>query len=166
MDQAVESYILSTISGRIDPYNVYPIAKEATKMTESNLSIRKFTRRTFDVDAVRVTERNLDAVAAWCNGKIITVKESVESTDGESSSVSRRHISVEVARPLSRSQTEAHVGDWVLYASKGFKVYGNRPFQKNFFEKAEEEPLEELLVTNEEPAVVTVIDSDNPVNIS
>lgn len=147
MNGSFESYIRNTISGQVDPYNVYPIAKEASKMTESNFVTRKFVRRTFDVDAVRVTERNLEAVAAWCNGKIITVTESIESTDGKSSSEERRHIAVEVARPMSRRQTEAHVGDWVLYASKGFKVYGNRPFLKNFVDKGE--TLEELRVTDE-----------------
>lgn len=115
------------------------------------LNVKKFMRRTFDVDAVLVTEENFEDVAAWCGGKIVTVNEPEGGLFDESHT--HRHISVEVSRPLSRRQTEAYVGDWVLYASKGFKVYTNRPFQKNFVERTEN--LEELFVTKEEIGVTS-----------
>ena len=116
--------------------------------TAPKLDIKRFMRRTFDVDAVQVTEENFDAVAEWCGGKIVTVKDAVSENkldlgtfDGQT------HISIDVARPLTRRQTEAYVGDWVLYANKGFKVYTNRPFVKNFVERNEE--LQELFVTTD-----------------
>lgn len=100
------------------------------------LDKRKFVRRTFEVEAVQVTEENFKEVAKWCGGRIVTVqdlanavvKEEVEERPAE------KHIAVEVARPLNRRQTQAYVGDWILFASNGFKVYTSRPFRKNFVE--------------------------------
>lgn len=114
--------------------------------TKATITPVKFVRRPFEVEAIQVTEENFDAVAEWCQGKIVTV------TPPEAglfeNPETQRHIAVEVARPLSRRQSEAYVGDWVLYAHKGFKVYSNRAFQKNFNEK-----LEELRVTSESAVV-------------
>ncbi len=44
----------------------------------------------------------------------------------------KKHISVPVKRPLNRRQTTAFVGDWVLKANKGFKVYTDKAFKENF----------------------------------
>lgn len=165
----------------------------------SAISPKQFMRRPFDVEAVQVTAENFEAVAKWCGGKIVTIK---ETDDNDVDTPEQRHISVDVARPLGRRQTEAYEGDWILYASKGFKVYANRPFQKNFVEKVanSDTPIvsqeafdklryelklandiahdrqltierltrdapQELMVTDE-PAVVTVQDSDEAVNVS
>lgn len=109
------------------------------------LDKRKFVRRTFEVEAVQVTEENFKEVAKWCGGRIVTVqdlanevvKEEVDESGKSLGSVERpseKHIAVEVARPLNRRQTEAYVGDWILFASNGFKVYTSRPFRKNFVE--------------------------------
>lgn len=108
------------------------------KVTE--VETKTYQRKPFEVEAIQVTEENFEQIAAWCGGSIVTVQ---ESQDDVLMAPEKRHISVDVARPLSRRQTEAYVGDWILYASKGFKVYADRPFRKNF-----EEKLEELFVTS------------------
>lgn len=83
------------------------------------MKTHKFARKPFYVDAVRVSESNMEEVAKWCDGKIET------NDDGT-------HIKVEVYRPFSDRQTQAYVGDWVLFAGSGFKVYTSKAFDKQF----------------------------------
>lgn len=96
---------------------------------ENTLELRTYHRKPFEVLAVRVTSENFEKVAEWCGGSITTVQ---ETSTGLIQMAPQRHISVPVHRPLSKRQTEARIGDWILYASKGYKVYANRPFLKNF----------------------------------
>ncbi|QGJ88052.1 hypothetical protein SEA_AVAZAK_75 [Gordonia phage Avazak] len=109
--------------------------------TQSVLKTQTFQRKPFQVEAVQITEENFEMVADWCGGSIVTVQEpSVKQLlPGEP----KRFIQVSVTRPLTKRQTEAYVGDWILFASKGYKVYANRPFLKNF-----EEIPQELFVTD------------------
>ncbi|QPL14718.1 hypothetical protein SEA_SCHWARTZ33_73 [Gordonia phage Schwartz33] len=111
-------------------------------MKIEGLEIQAFQRKPFQVQAVQITEENFEKVAAWCGGSIVTVQETRHQAllPGKP----KRYIQVNVTRPLSKRQTEAYVGDWILFASKGYKVYANRPFLKNF-----ESIPEELFVTNE-----------------
>lgn len=118
----------------------------AQKEEVPNVKTTLFQRKPFEVEAVQVTEQNFDEVATWCGGAIVTEQ---ETKDTLVETPPRRYISVDVARPLSRRQTEAHVGDWILYASKGFKVYSNRPFLKNFEVKGTSES-----VTNNETTII------------
>lgn len=85
----------------------------------------KFTRKPFEVDAVQVTAENIDEVAKWCQGEVTT-------EDGQPC------IKVRVLRALNERQTKAFVGDWVLYAGTGYKVYIDKAFKKSFVEKTEE----------------------------
>lgn len=85
----------------------------------------KFTRKPFEVDAVQVTAENIDEVAKWCQGEVIT-------EDGQPC------IKVRVLRALNERQTKAFIGDWVLYAGTGYKVYVDKAFKKSFVEKTEE----------------------------
>lgn len=80
----------------------------------------KYVRKPFEVEAVQVTTDNIDEVAAWCNGE---VKEE-ENTS--------KYIKVAVARVLNERQTKAFVGDWVLYAGTGYKIYTAKAFAKHF----------------------------------
>ena len=84
------------------------------------LKTHKFARKTFYVDAVRVSENNMEAVAEWCGGEIVTDHE-----DGA-------HVKVKVHRPITERQTMAFIGDWVLWAGNGFKVYTPKAFDKSF----------------------------------
>lgn len=84
------------------------------------MHVQKAQRKSFDVDAVRVTAENIDEVAEWCRGDVRTAE------DG------RQYIKVRVLRPLNENQTMAFAGDWVLYAGTGYKVYVNGAFNKAF----------------------------------
>lgn len=84
------------------------------------MKTHKFARKPFYVDAVRVSEANISEVAEWCEGEI----ESTE--DGQA------YIKVKVHRPLTERQTQAFIGDWVLFAGTGFKVYVPKAFDKSF----------------------------------
>lgn len=85
-----------------------------------SLKTHKFARKPFYVDAVRVSENNIEEVAEWCKGKVET------NEDGQ------KFIRVEVNRPLNERQTQAFIGDWVLFAGTGFKVYMPKAFDRSF----------------------------------
>lgn len=84
------------------------------------MQIDKYFRRPFTVEAVLITDQNFNEVATWCEG---TVK--LDSDD-------KHYIHVKVRHPLNSKQTKAYVGDWVLKAGEGFKVYGVKAFEKAF----------------------------------
>lgn len=89
-------------------------AKEPAKMIETT----KYVRKPFEVEAVQVTEENIEAVKDWCQG---TLEQD-----------NRPFIRIRVARVLNERQTKAYPGDWVLYAGTGFKVYTPKAFKKTF----------------------------------
>lgn len=83
------------------------------------MKTHKFARKPFYVDAVRVSEENIEEVAKWVQGEILTDDEG-------------KHIKVRVHRPLNDRQSKAFVGDWVLKSGNGFKVYVPQAFDKSF----------------------------------
>jgi hypothetical protein len=89
----------------------------------------KFVRKPFPVEAVQVTERNMEEVAAWCQGDIqfTNPRPAPAGDDGR-----RRFIKVRVLRPMGEKQTQAFAGDWVLYAGTGYKVYRDAAFHNSF----------------------------------
>lgn len=118
-------------------------SKEAMYALQTNKDYKmiepiKYVRKPFEVEAVEVTEETMDEVSAWCRGNI--------KTDAHE----RPYIKVRVARALNERQTKAYVGDWVLYAGTGYKVYTQKAFNKSFepldMVFYSEEPVEELLV--------------------
>lgn len=107
------------------------------------LKIEDFTRRSFNVKAVRVNKSNMDEVAQWCGGTIVTQTTRESKTE--------RFIHVDVANPTSPRQEQAFDGDWVLQTDTMWKVYTNRAFQRSFekrsqnvFEEAEEKSEEDV----------------------
>ena len=112
------------------------------------LKIRQYVRKSFLVDAIRVTPDNLEAVAEWCGG---TIQERMAVS----------YIKVQVANPINDRQTEAFPGDWVLYAGKGFKVYKDAPFRKSFDEPTDTPQVKENNVFTSEtnPTVSTSFSS-------
>lgn len=101
------------------------------------MKTEKYVRKPFDVDAVQVTAENMEEVAKWCKGKIETTEDT-----------KLPFIRVDVPRVLTEKQTKAFVGDWVLYAGSGFKIYTNRAF-KGVFVPAEKDKPQELRTVNE-----------------
>jgi hypothetical protein len=100
--------------------------EDQTTNKDQSMSVETTTyvRKPFEVEAVQVTEENMDAVSEWCNGNI--------------NPGNRPFIKVHVARALNDRQTKAYSGDWVLYAGTGFKVYTDKAFGKTFERKTEE----------------------------
>lgn len=84
-----------------------------------------YVRKPFYIQAVRVTESNMDEIAQWCGGEV-EVRQS--STDEKPIA----HVRVRVHRPLNERQTTAFIGDWVLEAETGFKIYTAKAFEKSF----------------------------------
>ena len=89
------------------------------------IETKKFVRKPFYIDAVQVTEENLGAVAKWCKGDVTTVKDS-------KGKVTDLYVKVRVHRPLNERQTKAYIGDYVLYAGSGYKVYTSKAFMGSF----------------------------------
>ena len=85
----------------------------------------RYVRKPFTVDAVQVTDNNLEQVSEWCGFDIRTQK-----VNGEE----KRYIKVRVKNPQSERQTKAFAGDWILYADQGsgYKVYTNNAFLRTF----------------------------------
>jgi hypothetical protein len=81
---------------------------------------RSYVRKPFVVDAERVKDDNIAEVAEWCRGEVLT------DTDG------RLYIAVNVKNPINERQSKAFVGDWVLFAGRGFKVYTNAAFTRSY----------------------------------
>lgn len=92
-------------------------------MNDSLTSI--YMRRPFEVDAVQVTEENMEAVAKWCQGDVRLERDKKTGEDV-------RYIKVRVFKPANERQTKAYVGHWVLYAGTGYKTYHDSAFHKNF----------------------------------
>jgi hypothetical protein len=100
-----------------------------------SVTTARYVRKPLVVDAVRVTEKNFDEIATWCQGEIRK-----EESDG--TGPGRRYIRIRVHYPKNIRQTKAFVGDWILYTDKGYKVYVNQAFITSFDELSKvEEPI-------------------------
>lgn len=91
----------------------------------------KYTRKPFDVDAVRVTDDNMSAVAEWCGGTVVTVD--------EPSGKCTRRIDVPLKRIITtqRQNGAAYVGSWVLKSNDRFSVYTDRNLKGTFVPRVE-----------------------------
>lgn len=90
------------------------------------MNVQQFSRKSFTVEGVQVTSENMAEVAEWCKGSIYDDKRP------ENNTTDPRFIKVRVDNPLTERQTMAFVGDWVLFAGKGYKVYNDMAFRKSF----------------------------------
>lgn len=95
------------------------------------MQVSKFVRKPFEVEAVQVTAENLADVATWCRGEVRS--DVIGRTETELTvETGSPYVKVTVARALNEKQTKAFVGDWVLKAGTGFKVYTTKAFTKSF----------------------------------
>ena len=88
------------------------------------LETAKYERKPFVVDAIRVTVDNIKSVAEWTGGEV--------RTESRSNKETVQYVKVRVHRPIDDRQSKAYIGDWVLYAGTGFKVYTLRAFNSSF----------------------------------
>lgn len=109
---------ISDRAGTADPPTQKQKLRKQEKMT---IQTQKFARKPFYVDAIQVTEENMQQVAQWCDGTI-------QGTDA-----GENFIKVKVNRPLNERQTQAFVNDWILFMSGGgFKIYTPKAFNHSF----------------------------------
>lgn len=89
---------------------------------ETQMQTAVYARKSFNVEAVQVTQENIEEVANWCGGQI------KENRDGAP------YIKIDVKRALNERQRRAYLGDWVLLRQDGdtFKVYDDKAFGKCF----------------------------------
>ena len=90
-----------------------------------SVAVEVWQRKPFFVEAVQVTEENIEAIAEWCKGRLTPIKD-----EGDGSNA--RFIKVNVKNPMTARQTKAFVGDWVLRSGDSFKVYKHESFFKVF----------------------------------
>lgn len=98
-------------------------------MTDTKIGVpfktETFVRKPFDVEGIRVTKDNMGDVAKWCDGELKAL--------GEHDGRFGPYIQVKVMRPLFPRQSQAFVGDWVLYTpSGGYKVYTDKALHVSF----------------------------------
>ncbi|AWN05947.1 hypothetical protein SEA_CRICKO_84 [Streptomyces phage CricKo] len=86
-----------------------------------------WTRRSFDVRAVQVTEENAGRVAAWCGG-------SAGKSLGERN-FGKVYVGVDVVRFERLRQDKAWVGDWIVYNGDTYMVYREKAFLLTFQKK-------------------------------
>ena len=113
----------------------------------TDLKTERYVRDPFYVDAVQITSANMEDVAKWCNGDVRSSAKGdpdIETTldpTNDKTRVPEKYIKVRVVRPANDRQTMAFVGDWILYAGTGYKVYTDRAFQKSFSKADDNTPL-------------------------
>lgn len=109
------------------------------------LETKKFIRKPFHIDAVEVTLANIEEVAKWVDGEV--------RTDDLG-----RYVKVRVHRPMNDRQTKAYVGDRVLYAGTGYKVYNAKAFANSFEQVSDES----VYIDTDQPReqVVGVVEGD------
>lgn len=113
----------------INPPDPTPVDRAVEKSTdEMSITTKKYARKQFIIDAVEVTPENLQAIAEWCKGEVVVEKQGRKLV---------QYVKVKVSRPLNERQGKAYVGDWVLYAGTGYKVYTAKAFATCFEEFAQ-----------------------------
>lgn len=115
------------------------------------MKTEKFQRKPFIVECVQVTAENMDEVAEWCKG---TVTETDPQIAAQLKKPVQKWIQVETQQPMNDRQQQAFVGDWLLYANRGFKIYTPKAFERTF------EPVFKNRVVDP-PAQQIVIHTDN-----
>lgn len=102
----------------------------------NHIETTTYVRNPFYVEVIKITEQNMADVAEWCGGKV------VEAGFG-------KYIDVFIQNPLTPRQKQGRVGDYLLYAENGFKVYIPRAFEKSFSKHGDK------TTSYEKPIVIT-----------
>jgi hypothetical protein len=94
-----------------------------------------YLRRTFEIEAVRITHDNISEVAKWCLAEEKTQTRPAKKGEGSGYVQEVPYLKVDVLRPLNERQTMAFIGDWILKTGTSFKIYTDIAFHKNFVKK-------------------------------
>lgn len=114
-------------------------SKSEAAVTSNNLQTVDLVRKPFFVTAVQVTAENMEAVAEWCGGDVRT------SERGRSRQLVKC-VHVKVFKTTAEWQKQARVGDWVVRAGAGYKVYNDKAL-KDSFDKSDKQPGPTVLET-------------------
>lgn len=98
------------------------------------MEIKKYLKRPFEVQAVQVSADNIYEVAKWCQGDLDSIR-------------NEKYIKVRVLHAANERQTQAYIGDWVLYAGTSYRVYTDKAFGKGFLPVEEPEEQKQLTPT-------------------
>lgn len=98
-----------------------------------------FERKTFRVQAVRVTQENMGELAEWCGGAVVNADRHPDDVT--------QYIEVETTR-MSGSKSHAWVGDWIarLSADHCFRIYRDKSFLEVFQEVSSESRKREKIM--------------------
>lgn len=110
----------------------------------------RYIRKPLFVDAVKVTPDNFLEIADWCQGEIHDLENDHRLKRGQALSgpAESYYIRVRVHHPKSVRQTQARVGDWILYTDRGYKVYTEKAFF-NSFEEHTDGPISKTMTAPE-----------------
>ncbi len=113
------------------------------------IETNRYNRVPFPVDAVQVTEDNLEEIASWAEGQVKTANRTVRDEDGKATGKKEKasYIAIETHRPLNERQKRAFIGDWVLKSESGFKIYTAKAFDACFQLAPEDVLVKEVLET-------------------
>jgi hypothetical protein len=88
------------------------------------IEIGNYIRKPFEVEAIQVTDENIEEVAKWCKGKL------------KENEAGKKYILVKVHNAATDRHKQAFATDWVFYSrSTGYKVYSDRAFNGSFDQK-------------------------------
>lgn len=93
---------------------------------------QRYVKKPLYVDAVQVTQQNFAEIAAWCQGQILWASNDTEVTPEEGVDPGKQYVRVRVHNPKNPRQTKAFIGDWLLYTTRGYKVYTDKAFLGSF----------------------------------
>jgi hypothetical protein len=104
------------------------------------IEMRTFTRKTFVVEAIKLTEENLNYVALWCRGTIAKTLD-----DAGTLYISLPHPS----GSYTRDGVKAYIGNWIVHneKQKSFRPYDEGVFFHNFTptDRSDDEKLAEVI---------------------
>lgn len=104
---------------------------------QMTVKIEKYNRVSFPVNVVEVTSEDMEDIAKWCKGVIIS------TPDGSS------YIQVEVHKAENPRHTQAHVGDRIVQLDgRGFRVYTKPAFDRNFVPVGQDRPNPQIAVSS------------------
>ena len=84
-----------------------------------------WSRNSFDAECVRVTEENIQSVAAWCNGTIARLL-----TENP-----KKYVLFDAMQYNQHRRAKAFVGDWIILVNDELKHYRDEGFRRAYSQK-------------------------------
>lgn len=97
-----------------------------------------WVRNTFSVEAVRVTEENMQKVANWCDGRIYGRQNLNEPL--------KLYVQFDAVGYSKHYAAKAFVGDWVIRVDGHFKHYTDNSFRRAYTKKTNKRESVALVV--------------------